>query len=353
MGKSILVIEDNKEMRENISEILALANYSVFSAQDGKEGVNMAKKSPPELIICDIMMPKMDGYETLYLLSKDEKTNHIPFIFLSAKAEKSDWRKGMNLGADDYLTKPFEEMELLNAVETRLKRSSSLKQKFSSNIEDLSRFMDTAKGVDGLKSLTLNKKNKVYKKKDVLYHEGDYAGSVFFIESGKIKTFKVNDGDKEYATGLFGKGDFVGYMALLKNTEQPDSAIALEESVVYRIHKDDFTKLIYTNKEVAKTFINILSGNLIEKEQELINLAYNSVRKRVADSLLLLQRKYNDDHAKNFSISLLRDDLASIVGTSTESVIRVISDFKEEGFIEVHGGKITIIDSEGLTHLHQ
>lgn len=353
MNKSILVIEDNKEMRENISEILELANYNVLLAKDGKEGVTKAKETPPDIIVCDIMMPKMDGYEALYLLSKDEKTNHIPFIFLSAKAEKSDWRKGMNLGADDYLTKPFEEMELLNAIETRLKRSSSLKQKFNASIEGLNQFIDTAKGIDGLKSLTLNKKSKVYKKKDVLYHEGDYAGSVFFIESGKIKTFKINNGDKEYVTGLFGKGDFVGYMALLKNTEQHDSAIAMEESSVYRIHKDDFTKLIYTNKEVAKTFINILSGDLIEKEQELINLAYNSVRKRVADSLLLLQSKYNDGTSKKFSISILRDDLASIVGTSTESVIRVISDFKEEGLVEVKGGKITIIDSGGLVQIHQ
>lgn len=353
MTKSILLIEDNKEMRENIAEILELANYKVTTAEDGKDGVKKAKEILPDLIICDIMMPKMDGYEALDLLDKDDKTNHIPFIFLTAKAEKNDWRKGMNLGADDYLTKPFEEMELLKAVEIRLKRSESLKQKFNGKLDDLNRFMDTARGVEKLQSLSLNKKNKTYKKKQILFHEGDYAGAVFFIEKGKIKTYKVNDDVKEYTTGLYGEGDFVGYIALMKNTEHPDSAIAIEESVVYRIHKDDFTKLLYSNQEVAKTFIKMLSGSLIEKEQELINLAYNSVRKRVADGLLLLEKKYQENTVENFSIAIPRDDLASIVGTSTESVIRVLSDFKEEQLIEVKGSNITILNSEKLVNLRQ
>src|SRR4051812_33462814 len=109
--KKILLIEDSREMRENTAEILELANYNVITAANGKIGVEYAVKELPDLIICDIMMPELDGYGVLYMLGKNPATASIPFIFLTAKAEKTDLRKGMSMGADDYLTKPFEEME--------------------------------------------------------------------------------------------------------------------------------------------------------------------------------------------------------------------------------------------------
>src|SRR5688572_13362054 len=99
--KKILLIEDNTEVRENTSEIISLANYEVLTAENGKVGVELAQKEKPDLIICDIMMPELDGYGVLHILSKKPETAGIPFIFLTAKTEKNDVRKGMNLGADD------------------------------------------------------------------------------------------------------------------------------------------------------------------------------------------------------------------------------------------------------------
>ena len=104
--KKILLIEDNPEMRENTAEILEFAGYQVSAAVNGREGIQKAREENPDLILCDIMMPEMDGYAVLFLLNKDPKTAGVPFIFLTAKADKSEMRKGMNLGADDYLTKP-------------------------------------------------------------------------------------------------------------------------------------------------------------------------------------------------------------------------------------------------------
>ena len=126
--KKILLIEDNPEMLENTKAILELANYQVITATNGKEGLDAAESSIPDIIICDVMMPELDGYGTLYLLSKNQTTQNIPFIFLTAKAERSDYRKGMELGADDYITKPFSNIELLNAVDSRLKKTESLKK---------------------------------------------------------------------------------------------------------------------------------------------------------------------------------------------------------------------------------
>ena len=118
--KKILVIDDNLDIRENSIEILELSGYQVLGASDGQSGIDLAIREIPDIIICDIMMPLMDGYEVLQKLRNHSKTAQIPFVFLTARSEKSDIRTGMDLGADDYLVKPFEDFELLEVVEIRL-----------------------------------------------------------------------------------------------------------------------------------------------------------------------------------------------------------------------------------------
>src|SRR5215213_3411705 len=137
MEKTILVIDDNTDIRENTSEILDLAGYKTHTAENGKQGVELALKEKPAVIVCDIMMPELDGYGVLHLLRKNPETQHIPFIFLTAKTERSDFRKGMEMGADDYITKPFDDIELLNAVEIRLKKSAILDQKYPASPQGL------------------------------------------------------------------------------------------------------------------------------------------------------------------------------------------------------------------------
>ncbi|WP_289644989.1 response regulator transcription factor [Maribacter aestuarii] len=124
----ILLIEDNDDVRENIAEIISLANYNVLTAENGKIGIEKARTFVPDLVVCDIMMPEMDGYEVLRTFAADPKMATTPFIFLTAKIDKADMRMGMNLGADDYLTKPFEENDLLEAIACRLNKHDSLKK---------------------------------------------------------------------------------------------------------------------------------------------------------------------------------------------------------------------------------
>ena len=126
--KKVLVIEDNQDVRENIADILELENYKVITAENGKIGVEKAFQNVPDIIICDIMMPELDGYDVFKHLSVNPKMASVPFVFLTAKAEKEDMRKGMNLGADDYIIKPFDEHELLDAIESRLKKHDFLKK---------------------------------------------------------------------------------------------------------------------------------------------------------------------------------------------------------------------------------
>ena len=242
--KKILLIEDNKDMRENTSEILELANYKVSTAKNGKEGVALAQKEKYDLIICDIMMPLLDGYGVLHLLAKNPETAHVPFIFLTAKAERSDLRKGMEMGADDYLTKPFDDIELLNAVESRLKKSDVMKKEFSKNIEGLNEFIKNAHGMEDLKKLSQERDIRTFNKKDTIYFEEHYPKGIFFVVKGKIKTFKKHEQGREFITGLYKEGEFFGYLALLEDTLYSDSATALEDSKVCMIPKEDFFSLI-------------------------------------------------------------------------------------------------------------
>src|SRR5690349_19810331 len=122
----ILVIEDEQNIRENIQELLEAKGYTVRVASNGKQGVLEAIDFRPNLIVCDVMMPKMDGYKVLEYVRKTSIVQNTPFIFLTARVDKSDVRQGMDLGADDYLTKPFTYKELLKAIDTRLKRQQKV-----------------------------------------------------------------------------------------------------------------------------------------------------------------------------------------------------------------------------------
>ena len=347
----ILVIEDNTDVRENIEEILQLSNYTVTTAINGKEGVKKAKEVKPDLILCDIMMPELDGYEVLYMLSKDLATAAIPFIFLTAKAEKSDFRKGMGMGADDYLTKPFDEMDLLQAIENRLKKYEALAIPGAKG--DLDEFINKAREVKNLETLAKETKLRTYAPKEHLYRDREFANHVFFIEKGKVRLYKVNPDAKVLTLNILNAGEVCGYTAVLKDEHYHESAEAMEPSECRVIPRQDFLDLMTKNHNVASHFIRLISGNLIEKEREMLDLAYNTVRKRTADALVKLKERYHGTEKTEgeFDFTISREELASMVGTATESVIRTLSEFKKDNYIRIEDGKIKITNFEKLRNI--
>ena len=347
---TILIIEDNLEVRENTAEILELAQYKVFTAENGKIGVETAIKERPDLIICDIMMPVLDGYGVLHLLTKNIETATIPFIFLTAKSEKSDYRKGMELGADDYITKPFDDTQLLNAVEVRLKKSNALKKSFSQDAQGVNAFMDSVKAGTTLK-LTEAREIQSYKKKFLLFQEGHRPLFLYFVIKGKVKTFRTNEDGKELITQIHSAGDFFGYTPILEETSYKDNAEVLEDAELMMIPREDFLQLISYDNQLAKQFIKLLTRNVVANEERLINLAYNSVRKRVATGLLEVQKKYTTAAEANPRLEISREDLAQVVGTATESLIRTLSEFKGDKLIEIQDGKIHILQESKLRNL--
>lgn len=350
--EKILLIEDNEALRDNTAEILGLANYEVITAENGKIGVEKAMANPPDLIVCDIMMPILDGYGVFQIISKNPDLQHIPFIFLSAKSERNDLRKGMEMGADDYITKPFSDTELINAIRTRLEKIQILKNYGGKGIETWHQIISELGNKDEMHN-TLESHDVIqYKKKQMVYAEGQHPNKLFYIESGKIKIYKTSDGGKELIISLLSAGDFFGHIPLIENSIYEEFAETMEESTIRVIPRKEFEHLITHHQEIALKVIKLLANNISEKEQQLVALAYHSLRKRVADALLTLKKKYSNNEAEaNFSISISREDLANIAGTATESLIRTLSDFKSEKLIEIKEGKITLLEEKKLSNL--
>jgi len=349
--KKILLIEDNEDIRNNTAEILELSNYQVFVADNGKDGIEKAVKHVPDLIICDIMMPVLDGYGVLHAVHKIDGIKNTPFIFLTAKTERSDYRKGMELGADDYITKPFTGTELLNAVDSRLKKIDLLKKELSPGLEGLSHLMQASQSSKVFQTFTEDRNINKYKKKQAIYTEGNHPNRLYYVLKGKIKTYKTNEHGKELVTDLFSPGDFLGHIALLEGTAYKDTAEAMEETDLAVIPKEDFDELINKNPEIAKKFIQLLAKNISEKEDHLLGLAYNSLRKKVAEALLMLQNKYCKAEDEKFMIDINREVLAAIAGTAKESLIRTLGDFRNEKLIDIEDGNIVIINKHKLEHL--
>jgi CRP-like cAMP-binding protein/AmiR/NasT family two-component response regulator len=349
--KKILLIEDNEDIRNNTAEILELSNYKVITAENGKAGVEMAIKHVPDLIICDIMMPVLDGYGVLHAVHKNEAIKNTPFIFLTAKTDRNDIRKGMELGADDYITKPFTVTELLNAVDSRIKRLDLLKADIAAGLDGLYQIMQAAGGKNELLAFTEGRNINRYKKKQIVYSEGNHPNCLYYVLKGKVKVSMRNDDGKELVTELFNAGDFLGYVALLEESVYQDTAKALEDTELAVIPKIDFDELMANNREVTHTFIKLLAKNVSAKEKQLLGIAYNSLRKKVAEALLLLLHKYSPGDDDNFVIGINREILAAIAGTAKESLIRTLGDFRNEKLIEIKDGSIIILDEHKLEHL--
>ncbi len=349
--QTILIIEDNQDIRENVEEILTLSDYSVITAANGKDGIAMAQEKLPDLIICDIMMPGIDGYGVLHVLHKDPKTQKIPFIFLTSKSERSDFRAAMELGADDYITKPFAGNELLQAIQSRFKKIDILKKSLTPDLAGINELRLAVDDKRTLEQVTKESNTNDYKKKQIIFKEGQHPHYLYYILSGKVKTFKTHEDGKDLVMDLYNAGDFLGYVTLLEGGTYKENAEAIEEAELALIPKKDFEELINSNPAISRKFISLLAKNIVDKENNLLGIAYNTLRKKVAGALVSLEKKYHANKNEPFQVDISRDDLATIAGTASESLIRTLSDFKSEKLIDIKSGKIIIANPEKLNNL--
>lgn len=284
----ILIIEDHLEVRENLQEPLELCNYEVFCAPNGETGVQKALSLQPDLILCDIMMPGIDGYEVLATLAQHPETAAIPFIFLSARADKADIRRGMLLGADDYLTKPFEEQDLLKAIQVRLLKSHLLKQPFQKSYEGLNSFLFQARQEGGL-PLDTNVQPGIrkYEAGQFIFRENDSPEYLYFLASGKVRLYRPQPEPPAVFTD-HEKGSFFGYKALISGQNYLHHAQVLEPAEVSMLSKSDFFLLLLFNRSFSIRFIQLLANQVKEQEKQLLKLVQEISRRRVADTILEL-----------------------------------------------------------------
>jgi DNA-binding response OmpR family regulator len=353
MNKKILIIEDDKVLRENIAELLILSGYDASVAENGISGIKKSMELLPDLIVSDIMMPDTDGYSVLHALRKNQSTRNIPFIFLTAKTDNEAFRQGMKLGADDYLTKPFEDIELLDAIEIRLKKyqqsfdAPSQESENPTGPADLSSIHTSHAHVmedllsDAI-SIRLDPGNP-------LYFQGDKPHFVYFIEWGSIKTYQLNKEGKPFITEVYYDHQLLGHKPVIENRHYKQFAEAGKETSLRKIPANRFLAAITNERNLAKHFIMYLSEQLSKKEEELLSIAYNSVRYRIGKKLIEMSER----HPENL-IDLSRSELAHVVGTTPETIARTLTEFSDQGLIKTSKRNVSILNPTNfLKHLEK
>ncbi|MGS2740196.1 response regulator [Sinomicrobium sp. M5D2P17] len=344
--KKILLIEDDPVLRESTAELLELSDYKVVTASNGKKGVSLTSEEKPDIIICDIMMPELDGYGVLEALSGNKETRNIPFIFLSAKTERREVRKGMDLGADDYLTKPFEETELISAIESRLAKISLLQEGTTERKLAEPREEDIL-SINELKNFFLDEGECFgFEEGDVIYSEGNHSNHIFLVESGMVKTHRIEEYGKELITSISRDDDFFGYYSFTQNIPYKESATAIKRTTLYGLRRDVFVKILKSNHKLTIELVEFLAEDLSGVKEQLLQMAYGSVQKKTANTILRfvekLQRRAED------GIRISRSDLAGVAGIAPESFIRTLSELRKEGLIGIEGRNIKVLDIKGL-----
>lgn len=346
--KKILLIEDDEVLRENTTELLELSNYQVYNAENGKVGIKVAKEIIPEIIVCDIMMPELDGYGVLEALTNNDITKHIPFIFLSAKTERKDVRKGMDLGADDYITKPFTEDELISAIESRIAKASILKERREEKNE--TEVEEEIRSLNDLKNYFDDNGETFHFPKDaIIYKEGNNSNYIYLIISGLIKCHKLDEQGKQLTTALYKEDDLFGYTSFTQNLAYQESATAIQKTELVGLSKKALTSVLNKNHKVTLELIELLTGDLAVVKDQLLQMAYSSVSKKTASTILKFAEKLNRKPEEQIKIS--RIDLASVAGIATETLIRTMSNFKKQGIIEIEGRTIRILDINRLQEM--
>ena len=343
--KKILIVEDNQFLRTTTADILQLAGYEVIQAEHGKEGVERAQLDRPDMIVCDVEMPELDGYGVLHYLSNDPKTAMIPFIFLTSRDGAEEMRRGMSSGADDYLVKPFSEADLLATIEVRLKKSAILQREYGRPPQRLNEFIADASEQGGIPGIDVGDRPRKYAAGQVLFAEGDATKHVYYVASGVVKVLRTDNYGKELIIELCKPGDFFGHMDLLKGLEYTSAAEVLEDAEVHLIPRKVFLDLMHRNRDVAMRFIRLMAGEVTQNQQRLLALAYASVRERTAQALLDLNDRFKESEK---TPQLSREDLAGMVGTAKESLIRALSDFKSDGWVSLSGKNVVIEDEVSL-----
>jgi CRP/FNR family cyclic AMP-dependent transcriptional regulator len=349
MTYKILLIVNDPEIRASTSEILELASYQVIQASDGKNGIEQAIAERPDIIVTEITMPGLDGFGVLHLLQGKPWFGSVLFIVLCSVLDKKEWRRAMELGADDVIIKPFEGTELLSCIEARI-RKQLLRQNGHLPIDIAKPPLQSESEL--LSYLIQDRNIDRYNKRQLIIKEGERPTKVYYVVCGKARSFKTHPDGKDLVIDLYGPGDYIGFEDLLSGSNYSETVETLDYTELAIIPRKDFEELIQLSTLASKKFIEKLIQRSARLQNRLLWLAYHSLRQKVAAAILQLKQKYNSTSNGTFEINLNRAAFASIAGTATESSIRTLGEFKAEHLIELEAdGTIRLVNEKKLSEL--
>ena len=345
----ILVIEDNPEVRENLAEILELSGYRVLTAANGLAGARAAIEHLPALILCDVMMPELDGFGVLNILAENERTAGIPFVFITARTEMEDIRRGMTLGADDYITKPFYKDELLQVIRTRLKKAASRGPQPREDDRTQPHLSDPERGMRVLRqALDAERRNKLYAAGEAIVREEEHPHFLYRIARGRVHLSRTHAYGRDYIIAELAAGELFGIASLLERSPYPYTArVASPEAECQLLPARKLLHLLNTDRSVTEALMHLLARRVTDRGEHLVHQAYDSVRRRTALTLCDLHERYAEGQA----IELSREELAQMVGTTKESVTRALSDFRRAKLLRTDGRRIHITAAAELRQL--
>ena len=346
MTATILVIDDVQDVRENVAELLELSGHHVLQAEDGYAGIRMAKQHGPDLIVCDIMMPGIDGYGVAEILARHRSTQHIPLIYLTAKAESIDFKKGLQKGAVDYITKPFEGHELVESVALRLKQISASKPRDASDTgwKNWVEYLYTDAPVD-LVGTPYDRLELPSEK--VLFAQKEQANHVYFIRSGAIRWEYMDALGRSFCFNLSRGGDFVGWTFDFQEGSHAYTAIAVTPCELVRIPMVQVQELLLSQPGMALTWGEIELEQQAKLMTTTAGLLFGTARQNLA-RVLLSFAEWDGNH---WVLDLPREILAKSTGLAYETVIRLISQFKADGLLVTKGRRISLLDRNGILKL--
>lgn len=339
--KRILLIDSDPDERLMMTEILEIGGYKVEHARQGREGLRKAEIIKPDVVISRIKLKGGDGFSILYSMRQDKSLEEIPFIMIAESNTREDRRRAMEMGADDFISKPASGPEILRAIETQIFRYSQLKKKFSEKSEEeKDRLYHNEPWV---RLLIQDRKIQHYRGGDQIYRNGNYPGYVYYLLEGQVKLYYLTEKGKELTTDVVSSGELFGYEPVIANREYNQNSMALINSKIVRISSDEFISMLQGDASLAYGLLRVISSRVPGKERDMVSLAYDTVKARISLKLLYLSRKLRTNRIK-----ISRKDLASLTGTSMETVVRALSELKDNGIIELDEHRIILKDKKAL-----
>jgi DNA-binding response OmpR family regulator len=343
----ILIIEDDGLFSKSAEEILRLSDYEVLVAADGRNGVKKAIELIPDLILCDIQLPDLDGFGVLKAIRNSDRLRKTLFIFMSGIPQHQDFRRAMDSGADDFLLKPFTGTELLMSVSSRLQRLEQLSESDSPLLDD--------------DNLPINFQDRLavryplthFKKNAQVFHSGQNIHFLIFLVEGILRCSRFDHSGKELTVAIYSPGQFVGLTEWLQGLQFQDDGHALTDLVFISVPVADFKFEILRARGVSTLLTRQLATELRNQNELLLNLAYQDLRGKVAYAFLRLHGVMQNQMDPKQSLPITRVILATIAGIAKESAVRTVLDFIEEGLLEETSEGFRILDRAGLEKISQ